>query len=170
MEIIEGISFLPLPLCPSNRPILTQFHWNRSRLNKTRLHGVCICFHFVQSSSWVETAKKPVEWPACAAVHASQSRCPVPILFLYLHHFALRCRTSNRLSSMYEIDSLCGFLKLSRAYYGATKDALMNANCEFYLFLSPILPRLLPRPHQHRFFVWFVMGVRCPPPSRFILL
>jgi meiotically up-regulated gene 157 (Mug157) protein len=30
----------------------------------------------------------------------------------------------------YEIDSLCGFLKLSRAYYGATKDAsFMNDNC-----------------------------------------
>jgi meiotically up-regulated gene 157 (Mug157) protein len=31
----------------------------------------------------------------------------------------------------YEIDSLCGFLKLSRSYYTATKDAsFMNANCE----------------------------------------
>ncbi|KAJ7846793.1 Six-hairpin glycosidase-like protein [Mycena leptocephala] len=38
----------------------------------------------------------------------------------------------------YEIDSLCGFLKLSRAYYGATKDAsFMNAN--WYAAITQIL-------------------------------
>lgn len=38
----------------------------------------------------------------------------------------------------YEIDSLCGFLKLSRSYYLATKDAsFMNANCND-IFLVPI--------------------------------
>ncbi|KAJ6467644.1 Six-hairpin glycosidase-like protein [Mycena vitilis] len=38
----------------------------------------------------------------------------------------------------YEIDSLCGFLKLSRSYYGATKDAsFMNENCP--LFISAIV-------------------------------
>lgn len=32
----------------------------------------------------------------------------------------------------YEIDSLCGFLKLSRSYYQATNDAsIMNDNCAY---------------------------------------
>ena len=32
----------------------------------------------------------------------------------------------------YELDSLCGFLKLSRSYYGATKDvSFMNADCAY---------------------------------------
>jgi uncharacterized protein len=32
----------------------------------------------------------------------------------------------------YELDSLCGFLKLSRSYYQATKDtSFMNDNCEW---------------------------------------
>jgi len=37
----------------------------------------------------------------------------------------------------YELDSLCGFLKLSRTYYQNTKDAsFMNANCT-NIFVPP---------------------------------
>ena len=33
----------------------------------------------------------------------------------------------------YEIDSLCGFLKLSRAYFQQTNDSsFMNENCTYY--------------------------------------
>jgi hypothetical protein len=59
----------------------------------------------------------------------------------------------------YEIDSLCGFLKLSRAYYGATKDAsFMNANCMSSLY-PPFTPSCKSR---------FAHSVRSQgtPPSR----
>lgn len=38
----------------------------------------------------------------------------------------------------YELDSLCGFLKLSRSYYHATQDAsIMNNNCTLQPFICP---------------------------------
>lgn len=39
------------------------------------------------------------------------------------------------INKKYEIDSLCGFLKLSRSYYQETNDAsIMNTECSFILF------------------------------------
>jgi hypothetical protein len=77
-------------------------------------------------------------------IHCIPSTCPTPFFFL-------EPRTNTPFNNSpvnnqtvfeckYEIDSLCGFLKLSRAYYGATKDAsFMNANCMSSLY-PPFTP------------------------------
>ena len=41
--------------------------------------------------------------------------------------------------AQYELDSLVGFIKLSRSYYNATKDAsIINDNCVYLVHLQPL--------------------------------
>ena len=91
------------------------------------------------------TARFVSQYPYCGAFQPPPESGLSPSFNAYAEGVIVNPPVDNRtvFECKYEIDSLCGFIKLSRLYYQATNDSsIMNDNCTSR-FLFMVYPEIL---------------------------